>query len=232
MSKLECNVCRGLLPDYVDGKLDAEHSEAIRRHLAVSVNCTIEEQRLRALFTTVLTRDLPKNSIPDPGSFLVGINAEIDRRRNRQFPGVRSFTRPAILVPVLSAAVLLFIAGVFFYPFAGPSNSADIMFSGLINEADVSGLTQIETLTPLLNEVLLSELTNSGETGMSEIAGLEDQTVLNTEIDASLLDDISYSSVVSASLDYISPDDVLEQLPQSDADDIVTTLQHQSIMLL
>ncbi|MFZ1729247.1 MAG: zf-HC2 domain-containing protein [Bacteroidota bacterium] len=232
MSKLKCKDCRGLLPDYVDGKLDAEQSAALRKHLSVSATCASEEQHLRALFTGALTRDIPKSSILDPGSFLVGINAEIDRRRRGQFSSVRNFTRPAFLVPVLATAVLLLIASVFYFPFAGRSSSSEMMFSGLISEADVNGLAEIETLTPLLNDVLLSELQSSGEIGAYEINDLADATVLNTEIDETLLDDVSYSSVVSASLEYISPDDVLEQLSQSDADDIVTILQNQSIMLL
>lgn len=232
MSKLGCNVCLGLLPDYVDGKLDAEHSATMREHLSVSQPCANEAERLHELFTQALTRVLPDAGIPDPGSFLVGINAEIDRRRARLLPGGWKFPRPAIHIPVLSTAIVLIIFSLFYFPSVGPSNSADGMFSGLITESDVKGLPEIETLVPLLSEVLVSDLSTGNEMRASEIAAFDDQAALNTAIDGSLLDDVSFSSVVSASLEYISTEDVLDQLSEEDTDEIVTTLQNQSIMLL
>ncbi|MFA6232589.1 MAG: zf-HC2 domain-containing protein [Bacteroidota bacterium] len=232
MSGLGCKICRDLMLDYVDGKLDRELMTEYRKHLSISQVCANEADRMSEFFKLALPRELPDTEIPDPGNFLIAINQGIERRNTRHVHFAGSFARPAIIIPVLSATILLIVCGILFIPFSGPTQTEDTMFSGLITESDLNGMTDFSTLTPLLNDILLSDLSTTSVIITEDIAALEDPATLDTSIDLSLLDDVTYSSVVSASLDYISPDDVLEQLPEREAAQLVNTLENQTIMLL
>ncbi len=192
----------------------------------------MESDRLRVLFDQSLTRELDDAGIPDPGSFLVGINAGIDRRHATGLRALSNVLRPAVLIPVLTVSLFLVIAGMFYFSPDGQIQQPDSLFPGMITETDVEGLPDMETLTPMLNDVLLSDMNSSNDLVSEEIFDADNAVEFNTAIDASMLEDLTYSAVVSAGLDYFSTDEVLDYLTEVEANDIVTNLQNTSIMLL
>ncbi len=231
MSSLECNICSGRLPDYVDGKLEENEFALMRDHLGRSEACAEEERRLRVLFSRILERTPAAESMPDAGSFLVGVNAGIDRASRGYRPLAKWTLRPSVLVPVLAAAMVIIVAGLFLFPTAERIDSGDTMFSGLIDEADLSNLSDISPSSSLFDEVMISDLSYNRDL-LYDVSSIDDETNLNSEIDLTLLDDVSYSAVVSASLEYISTDEVLENLSDTEAERIVTALEQQPIRLL
>ena len=180
------------------------------------------ERAYRMLFQQALRRE-SSAGIPDPGSFLVRINAGIDRSTGGFTAIRRRVLRPGVLAPVLSAAVILVIAGVFFFHPAADQGAGDSLFSGLINESDLTELTEISPSSAVLDDVTISDLSLDREYLAEDGPAMRDPASLSAEIDLTLLEDVPYSAVVSASLEYISPDDVLENLSDTEADRIVTT---------
>ena len=229
MSKHICNICNGRLPDYVEGKLDVQQARTLRAHLAASPECAGEEARLRALFETILSRNDDDVSLPDPGAFLAEVNAGIDRRR--QASHLPWLPRPALAIPAL-AAMLLVVSGILYFGTPQGSADGDPLFPDLLAGADVGSIDPGTDLTPLLRDVTVAELETEAETGISEEVPEETYPELGTQIDLTLLEDVPYSSVVDASLDYITPYDAVETLDASAFDDIVTTLENNRYTFL
>ncbi|MBE0645098.1 MAG: zf-HC2 domain-containing protein [Bacteroidetes bacterium] len=232
MSKRECKICDGRLPDYVDGKLDAEESRMMREHLSTSSSCAAEERELREFFSGILTRDIPGEGISDPGRFLVGVNAGIDRNARGYRPVLRHIGRPALFVPLFSTAVLLIIAAIVLFPSVETLDSQEALFSGLFNENDLLGIADLSPTTPMLDDIMIFEQSANRELISEEASSASDASSLNTAIDLTLLDDVPYSAVVSASLNYLSQEDVLEKLSDAEAESIVRELEQQKIRIL
>lgn len=228
MSGNNCNICRGALPDYVDGKLDESEARRLRAHLAASPVCAAEERRIRVLFSAALARPTGAERISDPGIFLSGINEGIDRRKTRH----SILTRPAHAIPALAAIILLFIAGVYFFDVTWTSGSGDTLFPGLLTAEDLRDIDGDVEIVPLLHEVTISDVIATEAEQLVAGAEAEDLPLLESEIALTLLDDIPYSSVVSESFDYVTPYDIVDGMDVAEFEDIVKTIENNRITLL
>jgi hypothetical protein len=228
MSGNNCNICRGTLPDYVDGKLDESEAHLLRLHLAASPECAAEEQRLRVLFTIALLRPSTVESIPEPGIFLTGINEGIDRKKPR-FYGI---ARPAFAIPVLTAVLLLVIAGAYFLDFSRPSGSGDTLFPGMLTAEDLRGFDEDAEIIPMLREVTIHDAAATEAEQLLDAADDQDLPFLESEIASTLLGDIPYSSVVSESFDYVTPYDIVDDMDASEFEDIARTIENNRFTLL
>lgn len=232
MSKRKCDICDGHLPDYADGKLDEETRERMREHLASSPACACSARELQELFSQVLSRDDAIPSLADPGAFLAEVNTGIDRRAARRLSTRFEFRRPAVYLPALTAAVLLIIAGLYLFPGSDQRTAQTGLFPGLLTQAEVLHLNEDGSLTPLTIDLLLPDLSIGVATAVAYQPSVEDAAILEDAIDATLLARIPYSAVISAGLDYLSPDEVFETLSADYSHEIVTDLEKQPFTLL
>jgi anti-sigma factor RsiW len=232
MSKRKCDICDGYLPDYADGKLDEDTRERMREHLASSPACAHSARELQALFSRVLSRDEAMPPLPDRGAFLAAVNTGIDRRAARRLSTRFEFHRPAVYLPALTAAVFLIIAGLYLFTGSDQRTAETDLFPGLPTQAEVLRMNEDGSLTPLSIDLLLPDLSIGGATAVAYQSSVDDAAVLEDAIDATLLARIPYAAVISASLDYLSPDEVLETLSADLSHEIVTDLEKQPFTLL
>jgi hypothetical protein len=229
MSKPTCNICHAALPDYVDGKLEREEMLSMRAHLASSPECAENERKLRALFTGPLARPSVSEQLPRAGIFLSGVNQRIDRK-SRQHSIAPA--RPSIVIPALVAVLLLAIAGVYFLASPDIRPDGDTFFSGLLTAEDLDGLGSDEAIDVLLREVAVMDLVASDGLPLDAVSDEADHDRLETQIDLTILGDIPYSSVVTSSLEYLSPYDIVDGIDTQDFEDIVNTLENSRFTLL
>lgn len=228
MSGNNCKICRGALPDYVDGKLDEPEARRLSAHLAASPTCAAEELRLRVLFTYALARPSAVEHIPEPGVFLSGINDSIDRRKS----GLLFIGRPAFAFSALAAALLLVIAGAYFLDFARPSDGGDSLFPDLLTAEDLRDIDRDAEIVPLLREVTITDAIASEAEQLVDGADEENLPLLESEIAMTLLDDVPYSSVISESFDYVTPYDIVDGMDVTEFEDIVKTIENNRFTLL
>ncbi len=232
MSKPICKICTGYLPDYVDGKLDAEMQRRMREHLDSSPECAAAARQLQELFSRILTRDDPIPDMPDPASFLVAVNAGIDTRAGRHSSFQFDIRRPAFLLPAIASVVLLIIVGLSIMPVSGPTNPESVLFPGLLTQADVDRIDESGTLTPLTIDLMLSDIAIGGEPAFEYLPSVSGTDLIDEAVDSSLLESIPYSAVISAGLDYLSADEVLENLSEGQYREIAADLEKQPFTLL
>ena len=234
MSRHNCNICNERLLDSINGQLDDGESLLFQRHLDESPSCAREAARLRAFVQSALPRDGASVGLPDPGAFLAGVNAGIDRKygsTKTQHPFFSVRWRPAFAIPLL-AAMLLVAAGVVWLNRAGDDSRGNDPFHDLLTAEDIRGLENSEDVTSLLERITIGDLSSATDTRIEDILPAEDLPGLAEEIDITLFEDVAYSDVVSASLEYLSPLEAAETLAPSEIDAIVASLEHNRFTLL
>ncbi|MBR9975336.1 MAG: zf-HC2 domain-containing protein [Bacteroidetes bacterium] len=233
MSRNICRICDDRLADYVNGKLDNEEVRTLRVHLEGSPPCAERERVLRMLFAETLPRSPFPERLPDAGSFLAGVNAGIDRKL-----GARAWWVPASLRPFrpalaasLIATLMIVAAGVAYLSLSGRETTRGDLFSGLLTAEDVSGLERGVDVAPLLGEITVSGLDPVVDTRFDDLTVNGGLAGLSDEMNLTLLEDVPYSAVVSASLEYISPLDAAEALDEDELEQMIGTLKNHQFTL-
>ncbi|MBR9976942.1 MAG: zf-HC2 domain-containing protein [Bacteroidetes bacterium] len=233
MSKLICDICRGVLPDYVDGKLDETASHRLRQHLASSPSCAEEERRLRTLFAQLPARSTIPTPMPDPAGLRAAINERLDNRTG-DTTGPRSvLLRPSVAIPVF-ATVLLFIVGIslIFFPHGNDESGNEY-----------ASLSEMDVYSPSENVLIVAEqfedsfISSPSSTHLqpevlNDIFRFGDTEALEAAIDRSLLEEIPYEAIIAVGFDYLPSDEMPGLISNVETDYLVQSLEQQSITLL
>lgn len=232
MSKLTCDICRGVLPDYVDGKLHEAASRQLRQHLAASPHCAEEERRLRTLFAQLPARSVMPGPMPDPAGLREAINERIDSRTGNVKGRRSTLLRPSVAIPVL-AVLSLFIAGIslIFFPH-GSDDPAN----------EYTSLSEMDGFSPSDNVLIFEEQFEESfisspslhlhAEAVDDILLLGDTKALEAAIDRSLFEEIPYEAILAAGFDHLPSDEMLGMISNVETEHLAQSLEQQSITLL
>ena len=238
-----CRICHGVLPDFIDGKLDDATMARLQEHLARSPRCAEEAARLQQVFTHGLRRPAPDGMIPDPGQFLSGINERIDGIHPRTAPssvpspGSRGDRRaiwwkPAVRYPALAAILVIVLAGGYVLDVFQAAPSPALDSRRLLTEEDLAGFHGDLVLWDALDGLAITA--SPRVDALSEFDAFDPSALqtLGTEIDTDLLDHLSTTELLSDGFEYVSPFDVVDDIETEDFESVLESLeQHRFIEL-
>ncbi|MDX9757995.1 MAG: hypothetical protein RBU27_02445 [Bacteroidota bacterium] len=193
-----------------------------------------EAERLRTLFRQFPPRQDATPRVPDPARFVSGVNERIDSRRARDGRGILAafgdrdawqliVQRPAVLLSGLTAVIVLALAGGFILNMLESAPASDART--ILAADDLLGLE-----VDMPDADYLGELSITRPSVLDPLPGLDDAapatlTLLEEEIDADLLEYLTASGMLSAGFDYVSPYDLVDDIPANEFEPILASLE-------
>jgi len=230
MSKHTCESIRVLIPDYLDGKLVASDEERVRQHVTSCPACADEVEQLRPLMQNMLPTARDEKANVDWTGFSVALHEKIDRRhrQSRFFSG-----RSAVLIPV-AAAVLVAIALWFFLRADDQMTETVPAYAVRIAQEDVGDIAPEEFAGISLEDITISGIADEDALFMTrptESSIILEDSIATTELRDALVDDLGFETLVAATLEYFSTDDVIDAISDDDAALLASALEIQDISL-
>ena len=204
MSSKLCNSIRHDFPDHVQNKLAPSESRMIEQHVQNCARCFEILEGMRSTLAMLDTGNTGTIDRPDWNRFLVEINDAIDRPGKGAF--FSEFLHHPRYVPA-GAIALLILLFLVFRPWS--SDTKHLILSGEIQDV-IAALDTNESA--LLGRQYAETTTVPGAIFPSATQSIS--SALARQADENLIfDDISYSDIVSASLEYLDDNVIMDLLP-------------------
>ena len=205
---MTCREIRYQLPDFVQGTLGDEPSEAVRAHVAGCPLCRLEVEQLNALFAQL--GELKVVVPPSPAywaSVLPRVHEAGGKRRSLLWLGR---IQPAALPLAAAMALALFLLEM--SPF----------------KADVSSVDLQSTISQFKADELQEVNQQQVSVGMVEPVG-QDEPTLTSDADTDVLQDLLSEERDHAAVTDIDHETLLQALNEQDAVDLVSLLEQKGI---
>ncbi|MBN1449304.1 MAG: zf-HC2 domain-containing protein [Bacteroidetes bacterium] len=227
MSKPNCKHILELLPDYLDGKLSGSPERLLRTHLASCAACRAEAERLRPLLQDLLPLAREEQSDVDWGRFLGNINTRLDERMTPR-AGAQGVS-PALALTAAAVIIVLFAVWIITDPSAGPDQGDPLLSSDLFDTQEIATLQDIrvEGLTNISGATVEDIPSSSSLQLISEQALLVEDDALLASADAHLVYALGEENVIAAGSTYLSDQQLMETLTESDVTLIAAMLESE-----
>jgi hypothetical protein len=230
MSKPDCKHILELLPDYLDGKLSGSPERLLRTHLSSCAACRAEAERLRPLLQDLLPVAREEQSDVDWGRFLGNINTRLDEKMTPR-AGAQGVS-PALALTAAAVIIVLFAVWIITDPSAGPDQGDPLLSSDLFDTQEIATLQDIrvEGLTNISGATVEDIPSSSSLQLISEQALLVEDDALLASANTQLVDALGAETVISEGTAYLSEEQLLEALSESDMTMLAALIEETDIL--